>query len=62
MLKRDDVRQELLKRATTSTIPDLSHDKFYSCPVMVPDLELQNKFAEFVQLIDKSKLIMFVSE
>lgn len=58
LLKREDVRAELINRATTSTIPDLSHDKFYSCPVMMPLIEEQNKFADFVQQIDKSKYII----
>jgi len=49
------IQAEILKRAGTSTIPDLNHGQFYQIRLIVPPIELQNQFADFVKHIDKLK-------
>ena len=51
----DGIYRDMIRRATTSTIPDLSHSEFYKMSIDLPPIELQNKFAEFVKQIDKQK-------
>ena len=57
-LSQDNVKQDMLRKATTTTIPDLSHCDFFKIPIILPPLELQNSFASFVQQIDKSKFVV----
>lgn len=51
----DGIYRDMLRRATTSTIPDLSHGEFYKMTIDLPPMELQNKFASIVEEIDKQK-------
>lgn len=55
-LNLDLIQTEIIKRAGTSTIPDLNHGQFYAISIYEPPIELQNKFATFVEQTDKSKL------
>lgn len=55
-LNLDLIQTEIIKRAGTSTIPDLNHGQFYAISIYKPPIELQNKFATFVEQTDKSKL------
>ena len=50
-----EIQGEIKKRAGSSTIPDLNHGEFYKINIMLPPIELQNKFAERIRLIEKSK-------
>ena len=54
-LTLDYIQAEIIKRAGTSTIPDLNHGDFYKIPIYEPPLELQQQFAAFVEQTDKSK-------
>ena len=54
-LSHAKIRLELLKRASTTTIPDLNHGQFYDLNVIVPKKDLQNQFAERVQAIEAQK-------
>ena len=49
------IYKDIIRRATTSTIPDLSHNQFYKMSIDLPPLELQNQFSEIVKQIDKQK-------
>lgn len=53
----DGIYKDMLRRATTSTIPDLSHGEFYKMTIDLPPIELQNKFAQIVEQIDKQKFV-----
>lgn len=55
-LMLDVIQADILRRAGTSTIPDLNHGEFYKIKVFEPPIELQNQFADFVYQIDKSKV------
>ena len=55
-LNLEFIQLDIMRRAGSSTIPDLNHDEFYKINVYVPPLDLQNSFAEYVSSIDKSKL------
>lgn len=54
-LNLDIIQADILRRAGTSTIPDLNHGEFYKIKVFEPPFELQKQFADFVQHIDKLK-------
>jgi type I restriction enzyme S subunit len=56
-LSNPGIRRDLLKRASTTTIPDLSHGQFYDLNIIVPPLDLQNQFAERVSVIEEQKAI-----
>lgn len=47
-----------MRRAGTSTIPDLNHDDFYKMKIYEPPIALQKEFEAFSRQIDKSKLIV----
>ena len=49
------IYKDIIRRATTSTIPDLSHSQFYKMSIDLPPLELQNQFSQIVKQIDKQK-------
>ena len=53
------IQLDIMRRAGSSTIPDLNHDEFYKINVYVPPLDLQKRFAEYVSSIDKSKYSSF---
>lgn len=55
-LNLDIIQHEIIKRAGTSTIPDLNHSEFYKMKIYEPPLKLQNQFADFVTQVDKQKL------
>ena len=54
-LSNPGIRRDLLKRASTTTIPDLSHSQFYDINIILPPIEMQNQFAERVQAIEVQK-------
>ncbi len=54
-LKFPEVKKLMLKKASTTTIPDLNHSDFYSINIPVPPLTLQNQFAEQIEAIEKQK-------
>lgn len=60
-LKLDIIQADILRRAGTSTIPDLNHGEFYKINVFLPPIELQEQFSVFVQQVDKSKFRDFIS-
>lgn len=55
-LNLDLIQGEIMKRAGTSTIPDLNHSEFYKILIYEPPKELQNQFVVFVEQTNKSKL------
>lgn len=55
-LNLDLIQAELIKRAGTSTIPDLNHGQFYAVSIYEPPVGLQNEFATFVEQTEKLKL------
>lgn len=59
-LKLDIIQADILRRADTSTIPDLNHGEFYKINVFLPPIELQEQFSVFVQQVDKSKFRNFI--
>ena len=59
-LKLDIIQADILRRADTSTIPDLNHGEFYKINVFLPPIELQEQFSVFVQQVDKSKFRDFI--
>lgn len=54
-LKLDIIQADILRRAGTSTIPDLNHGEFYKIKVFEPPIELQDRFKDFLIQTDKSK-------
>ncbi|NLC44634.1 MAG: type I restriction endonuclease [Clostridiales bacterium] len=54
-LNLDYIQRDIVKRAGTSTIPDLNHKDFYKIIIYEPPIERQNQFANFVEVVDKSK-------
>ena len=54
-LNTQEIQRELLRLAGTSTIPDLNHSDFYKIKIYLPPLELQNKFAAFVERVETQK-------
>lgn len=57
-LKQDSVKHDMLIRATTTTIPDLSHSEFFKIPIIKAPLEVQEKFAVFYQKTDQAKTVV----
>ncbi len=60
-LKLDIIQADILRRAGTSTIPDLNHGEFYKIKVFEPPIELQDRFKDFLIQTDKSKYYNFTS-
>lgn len=58
-LKLDIIQADILRRAGTSTIPDLNHSDFYKIKIFEPPIELQKQFTELITQVDKSKLQKF---
>ena len=54
-LNLDFIQADIIRRAGVSTIPDLNHGEFYRIKIFEPPIELQNKFATFVEQVNKSK-------
>ena len=57
-LNLDYIQADILRRAGTSTIPDLNHGDFYKMKIYEPPIALQKEFEAFSRQIDKSKLIV----
>lgn len=57
-LNLDFIQADIIRRAGVSTIPDLNHGEFYRIKIFEPPIELQNKFATFVEQVNKSKLLV----
>ena len=55
-LNLDMIQADILRRAGTSTIPDLNHGEFYKIQVFEPPRSLQEEFNDFLNQIDKSKV------
>lgn len=58
-LNLDYIQADILRRAGTSTIPDLNHGDFYKMKIYEPPIALQKEFEAFSRQIDKSKVIFF---
>ena len=54
-LNLDYIQADILRRAGTSTIPDLNHGDFYKMKIYEPPIALQKEFEAFSRQIDKSK-------
>ena len=48
-------RKQLMKGAKTATMTTIGQNDILKCKVLLPPIELQNKFASFVEQIDKQK-------
>ena len=55
-LNLDLIQADILRRAGTSTIPDLNHGEFYKIRVFEPPFDLQRQFNDFKRQVDKSKV------
>lgn len=55
-LNLDMIQADILRRAGTSTIPDLNHGEFYKIQVFEPPMALQVKFNYVLKQVDKSKV------
>ncbi len=54
-LRSNYIQADILRRAGSSTIPDLNHGDFYKIKILLPPLSLQNEFAEKVEVIEGQK-------
>lgn len=54
-LNYPSIQADLIKRATTSTIPDLNHGEFYKINVPLPPIEMQTKYANIFVKIEEQK-------
>lgn len=54
-LQLPQIKKVILKKASTSTIPDLNHGEFYKITLPIPPIKLQNKFALIVEKAEKVK-------
>ncbi|APU59581.1 restriction endonuclease subunit S [Clostridium botulinum] len=52
------IQADIIRRAGTSTIPDLNHSEFYKVKILLPPMKLQMKFEDFVNQVDKLKFEM----
>ena len=57
-LNLDMIQADILRRAGTSTIPDLNHGEFYKIQVFEPPRSLQVEFNVFFKQVDKSKVAL----
>lgn len=57
-LNLDLIQADIIRRAGTSTIPDLNHGEFYKIKVYEPPMKLQLEYADFVAQVDKSKVVI----
>ena len=55
-------RKQLMKGAKTATMTTIGQNDILKCKVLLPPIELQNKFASFVEQIDKQKFEELKSE
>ena len=56
-LNLDMIQADIIRRAGTSTIPDLNHGEFYKIHIFEPPMSLQIEFNAIVKRIDKSKVL-----
>ena len=56
-LNLDMIQADILRRAGTSTIPDLNHGEFYKIQVFEPPMALQVEFNYVLKQVDKSKVV-----
>ena len=49
---------DLKSMSTSTTLPSMTQSTLHNIDIGVPPIELQNEFAEFVKLIDKSKFVV----
>lgn len=54
-LRQQKVKQLILKKASTTTIPDLNHGDFYEITLPVPPLQIQNRFSAIAENIQQQK-------
>ena len=57
-LNLDVIQADILRRAGTSTIPDLNHGDFYKIQIFEPPMKLQSEFNAFMKQVDKSKVVI----
>ena len=57
-LNLDIIQADIIRRAGTSTIPDLNHGEFYKINVYEPPIPLQKEFCSFIRQVDKSKVVV----
>ena len=57
-LNLDIIQADIIRRAGTSTIPDLNHGEFYKIKVYEPPIDLQKEFCLFTKQVDKSKFVV----
>ena len=57
-LNLDIIQADIIRRAGTSTIPDLNHGEFYKIPVFEPLIGVQRQFKDFLRQVDKSKAVV----
>ena len=58
---QDKIQKQLYSECVNGSTNqiELSKDKFLNFDVCVPDIEMQNKFADFVKQIDKQKFVLY---
>ena len=61
-LNLDMIQADILRRAGTSTIPDLNHGEFYKIQVFEPPMALQVEFNYVLKQVDKSKVVGAILE
>jgi|GEM_PF-2726733 len=54
LLTSEHIQKEILKRAGTSTIPDLNHSDFYNIEVSVPKYDEQKDIGRFFHALDNT--------
>ena len=54
-LNLDMIQADIIRRAGTSTIPDLNHGEFYKIKIFEPPINLQTEFNAFVHQVTKLK-------
>lgn len=55
VLRNDEVQNQFMNKANGATVNNLNSDLVKATRIKVPDIELQNQFADFVKQVDKSK-------
>ncbi len=55
-LRQPQVKALVLKKASTTTIPDLNHGDFYKITLPIPPLDIQTQFAQIVEKTDAIKV------
>ena len=57
-IEKEDSQQQLLKNTKQSTLKQLPLSLLKKLEIQVPPIDLQNQFADFVQQVDKSKVVV----